>query len=386
MIARQLSKKALELFGQFPALMITGPRQSGKTTLIKNLFPQLPYISLEEPDIRQRAMEDPRSFLNNYANGAVFDEVQRVPNLFSYLQSLLDENPARHFVLSGSQHFLLIEQVTQSLAGRVAVLQLLPFSLSEMKIGGLMLNTLEEALFFGGYPRIFNQNISPYDFHTSYLQTYIERDVRQLRQVSDLNLFVRFIRLCAGRIGQLLNIHSLASDAGISTTTAQAWLSVLETSHIVFLLQPHFKNFNKRLVKTPKLYFTDTGLACNLLGIEKPEQLTSHFLKGGLFENLIILELLKNRYNEGKKSNLYFWRDNHGHEIDCLIENRELFKALEIKSSQTTNTAFFDGLRYWKDLSTDSTESIDIVFGGNSSIQASKGNYISWRDLERLSS
>jgi len=386
MIARQLSKKVLELFGQFPALMITGPRQSGKTTLIKSLFSELPYVSLEEPDIRQRAMDDPRSFLSNYRNGAVFDEVQRVPNLFSYLQSLLDENPARHFVLSGSQHFLLMEQVTQSLAGRVAILQLLPFSLSEMKNGGLMLNTLEEALFFGGYPRIFNQNISPYDFHTSYLQTYIERDVRQLRQVSDLNLFVRFIRLCAGRIGQLLNIHSLASDAGVSTPTAQAWLSVLETSHIIFLLQPHFKNFNKRLVKTPKLYFTDTGLACNLLGIEKPEQLTSHFLKGGLFENLIILELLKNRYNEGKKSNLYFWRDNHGHEIDCLIENRELFKALEIKSSQTTNTAFFDGLRYWKDLTTDFTESIDIVFGGNSSIQASKGNYISWRDLERLSS
>ena len=386
MIARQLSKKALELFGQFPALMITGPRQSGKTTLIKSLFSELPYVSLEEPDIRQRAMDDPRSFLSNYRNGAVFDEVQRVPNLFSYLQSLLDENPARHFVLSGSQHFLLMEQVTQSLAGRVAILQLLPFSLSEMKNGGLMLNTLEEALFFGGYPRIFNQNISPYDFHTSYLQTYIERDVRQLRQVSDLNLFVRFIRLCAGRIGQLLNIHSLASDAGVSTPTAQAWLSALETSHIIFLLQPHFKNFNKRLVKTPKLYFTDTGLACNLLGIEKSEQLSSHFLKGGLFENLIILELLKNRYNEGKKSNLYFWRDNHGHEIDCLIENRELFKALEIKSSQTTNTAFFDGLRYWKDLTTDFTESIDIVFGGNSSIQASKGNYISWRDLERLSS
>jgi len=384
MIARQLSKKALELFGQFPALMITGPRQSGKTTLIKSLFSELPYVSLEEPDIRQRAMDDPRSFLSNYRNGAVFDEVQRVPNLFSYLQSLLDENPARHFVLSGSQHFLLMEQVTQSLAGRVAILQLLPFSLSEMKNGGLMLNTLEEALFFGGYPRIFNQNISPYDFHTSYLQTYIERDVRQLRQVSDLNLFVRFIRLCAGRIGQLLNIHSLASDAGVSTPTAQAWLSVLETSHIIFLLQPHFKNFNKRLVKTPKLYFTDTGLACNLLGIEKSEQLSSHFLKGGLFENLIILELLKNRYNEGKKSNLYFWRDNHGHEIDCLIENRELFKALEIKSSQTTNTAFFDGLRYWKDLTTDFTESVDVVFGGNSSIQASKGDYISWRDLERL--
>ena len=216
------------------------------------------------------------------------------------------------------------------------------------------------------------------------MQNYVERDVRQLRQVSDLDLFVRFIRLCAGRIGQLLNVHSLASDVGISTPTAQAWLSVLQTSHIIFLLQPHFKNFNKRLVKTPKLYFTDTGLACNLLGIEKAEQLTSHFLRGGLFENLIILELLKNRYNQGKKSNLYFWRDNHGREVDCLVENIDRFKAIEIKSSQTTNSAFFDGLNFWKDLTADATESMSVVFGGDISIQSAKGEYISWRNLERL--
>jgi uncharacterized protein len=384
MISRQLSEKAKQLFQQFPSLMITGPRQSGKTTLIKSLFSELPYVSLEEPDVRQRALEDPRSFLKNYPNGAILDEVQRVPNLFSYLQSIIDSNADCHFVLSGSQHFLLMEQVSQSLAGRVAILQLLPLSLSEMKNANLLLSTIEETLFFGGYPRIFNQQISPYDFHTSYLQTYVERDVRQLRQVSDLDLFVRFIKMCAGRIGQLLNIHSLASDVGISTPTAQAWLSVLQTSHIIFLLQPHFKNFNKRLVKTPKLYFNDTGLACNLLGLEKPEQLISHFLRGGLFENLIILELLKNRYNQGKKSNLYFWRDNHGHEIDCLIENVDRFKAIEIKSSQTTNAAFFDGLSFWKQLTGDETESSLVVFGGDGSIQASKGDYVSWRDLERL--
>lgn len=384
MIARQLGEKAQQLFGQFPALMITGPRQSGKTTLIRSLFSELPYVSLEEPDIRQRALEDPRSFLKNYPNGAVLDEVQRVPNLFSYLQGIIDSNADCHFVLSGSQHFLLMEQVTQSLAGRVAILQLLPLSLLEMKNAELPLSSVEETMFTGGYPRIFNQEITPYDFHTSYLQTYVERDVRQLRQVSDLDLFVRFIRLCAGRIGQLLNVHSLASDVGISTPTAQAWLSVLQTSHIIFLLQPHFKNFNKRLVKTPKLYFTDTGLACNLLGIEKAEQLTSHFLRGGLFENLIILELLKNRYNQGKKSNLYFWRDNHGREVDCLVENIDRFKAIEIKSSQTTNSAFFDGLNFWKDLTADATESMSVVFGGDISIQAAKGDYISWRDLERL--
>ena len=384
MIARQLGEKAQQLFGQFPALMITGPRQSGKTTLIRSLFSELPYVSLEEPDIRQRALEDPRSFLKNYPNGAVLDEVQRVPNLFSYLQGIIDSNADCHFVLSGSQHFLLMEQVTQSLAGRVAILQLLPLSLLEMKNAELPLSSIEETMFTGGYPRIFSQKITPYDFHTSYLQTYVERDVRQLRQVSDLDLFVRFIRLCAGRIGQLLNVHSLASDVGISTPTAQAWLSVLQTSHIIFLLQPHFKNFNKRLVKTPKLYFTDTGLACNLLGIEKAEQLTSHFLRGGLFENLIILELLKNRYNQGKKSNLYFWRDNHGREVDCLVENIDRFKAIEIKSSQTTNSAFFDGLNFWKDLTADATESMSVVFGGDISIQAAKGDYISWRNLERL--
>ncbi len=384
MISRHLSEKAQQLFQQFPALMITGPRQSGKTTLIKSLFAELPYVSLEDPDVRQRALEDPRSFLKNYPNGAVLDEVQRVPNLFSYLQGIMDANPHCHFVLSGSQHFLLMEQVTQSLEDRVAILQLLPLSLLEMKNAGLPLNSIEETLFLGGYPRIFNQHISPYDFHASYLQTYVERDMWQLRQVSDLDLFMRFIKMCAGRTGQLLNLHSLASDVGISTPTARAWLSVLQTSHIVFLLQPHFKNFNKRLVKTPKLYFTDTGLACNLLGIEKSEQLTSHFLRGGLFENLIILELLKNRYNQGKKSNLYFWRDNHGHEIDCLIENMEQFKALEIKSSQTTNSSFFDGLRFWKDLTGDATESTLVVFGGDESLKAAQGDYISWRNLDRL--
>ena len=384
MIARALAEKALTLYRQFPALMITGPRQSGKTTLIKSLFSELPYVSFEEPDVRQRAIEDPRSFFRNYPNGAIFDEIQRVPDMFSYLQSIIDANEKIHFVLSGSQHFLLMEQVTQSLAGRVAILQLLPLSLTEMKNANLPLSTIEQTLFDGGYPRIFNQEIAPYDFHSAYLQTYVERDVRLLQQVNDLDLFVRFIRLCAGRIGQLMNLHSLANDAGISAPTATAWISILKASHIIFTLQPHFKNFNKRLVKTPKLYFTDTGLACHLLGIEKSEQLATHFLKGGLFENLIILELMKNRFNQGKKSNLYFWRDNHGHEVDCLIENADKLIPIEIKSSETTNFGFFDGLKYWKNLSEENTELGVVVFGGQTSLLTSSGDYVSWRDLDRF--
>ena len=384
MIPRILAEKALQLYKQFPALMITGPRQSGKTTLIKSLFSELPYVSFEEPDVRQRAIEDPRNFLRNYPNGAIFDEIQRVPDMFSYLQSIIDANENIHFVLSGSQHFLLMDQVTQSLAGRVAVLQLLPLSLIEMKNAHLPLSTIEQTLFNGGYPRIFNQEIAPYDFYSSYLQTYIERDVHKLRKISDLDCFTRFLRLCTKRIGQLLNLHSLASEIGVSTPTITDWISILKASHIVFTLQPHFKNFNKRLVKTPKLYFTDTGLACHLLGIEKQEQLTNHFLKGGLFENLIILELMKNRFNQGKKSNLYFWRDNHGHEVDCLIENADQLIPIEIKSSETTNFGFFDGLKYWKNLSDDNTALGVVVFGGNDSLIASMGDYVSWRELEKL--
>ena len=383
MIPRLLSEKALQLHQQFPAIMITGPRQSGKTTLIHSLFSHLPYVTLEDPDTRSRALNDPRGFLQQFPDGAALDEVQRTPELFSYLQHLMDSQPERRYVLSGSQHFLLMEQVSQSLAGRVAILRLLPLSLEELNNGGyLEESSADEYVFQGGFPRIFSQGIAPYDFYSAYLETYVERDVRQLRQVGDLNRFIRFIKLCAGRIGQLLNIASLASDTGVSHTTAQAWLSVLETSHIVFLLQPHFKNFNKRIVKMPKLYFTDTGLACNLLGIEAATQLSTHFLRGGLFENLVILEALKGRYNAGKKSNLYFWRDNHGHEVDLLIENADLLLPVEIKSAATTNMSFFDGLKYWRQLATDATESGFVAYGGHENFKTSSGDFISWRHLK----
>ncbi len=382
MIARLLASKALQLHQQFPALMITGPRQSGKTTLIKSLFPNLPYVTLEDPDTRTRAIEDPRGFLQQYPYGVALDEVQRTPELFSYLQNLMDSDPQKRYVLSGSQHFLLMEQVTQSLAGRVAILRLLPLSLEELKnTDAWTADSIDDCLFKGGFPRIYAQNMSPYDFYSAYLETYVERDVRQLRQVGDLNRFMRFVRLCAGRIGQLLNVASLATDAGVSHATAQAWLSVLETSHIIFLLQPHFKNFNKRIVKMPKLYFTDTGLACNLLGLEVATQVSAHYLRGGLFENLIILEALKGRYNEGKKSNLYFWRDNHGREIDLLIENIDKLLPIEIKSNATAHISFFDGLKYWHQLASEDAIQGFVAFGGDDNAQTTFGDFVSWRHL-----
>ncbi len=382
MIPRLLASRALQLHQQFPALMITGPRQSGKTTLIKSLFPDLPYVTLEDPDTRARAIDDPRGFLQQFPKGAALDEVQRTPELFSYLQNLMDSDPQKRYILSGSQHFLLMEQVTQSLAGRVAILRLLPLSLEELKNTDVWTtDSIDDCLFKGGFPRIYAQNMSPYDFYSAYLETYVERDVRQLRQVGDLNRFMRFVLLCAGRIGQLLNVASLATDAGVSHATAQAWLSVLETSHIIFLLQPHFKNFNKRIVKMPKLYFTDTGLACNLLGLEVATQVSAHYLRGSLFENLIILEALKGRYNDGKKSNLYFWRDNHGHEIDLLIENIDKLLPIEIKSNATAHMSFFDGLKYWQQLAGEDAIQGFVAFGGDDNFKTTFGDFVSWRNL-----
>ena len=385
MIARQLAGKVLDLYRQFPILMITGPRQAGKTTLIKSLFPQLPYFSLEDPDTRARLVADTRGFLANYPEGAVLDEAQRVPDLFSYLQGWVDARPDSHFVLSGSQHFLLMEQVSQSLAGRIGILRLLPLSLGELQAAKQAPASLDELIFKGLYPRVYDRQMNPYDYFNAYLQTYLERDVRQLRQVGDLDLFVRFARLCAGRIGQLLNLSSLATDAGISPNTAQAWLSILQTSHLIFLLQPHHRHFNKRLVKTPKLYFCDTGLACNLLGIEAQKQLTTHFLRGGLFENWVLLELLKHRYNQGRPNNCYFWRDNHGHEVDCLIERAGLLTPVEIKSGATVNMGWFDTLAYWEKLAGPESDGQGaVMYGGEQRIKMTQGRVIGWRDVGKL--
>ncbi|HEX7434838.1 MAG TPA: ATP-binding protein [Anaerolineaceae bacterium] len=381
MIERTLATKMISLAQKFQVITLTGPRQSGKTTLVRAAFPALPYISLEEPDIRQLALTDPRGFLSNYPTGAILDEIQNTPELFSYIQRLVDENRQVQFILTGSSNFLLMEKISQTLAGRTAVLHLLPFSFHELEP---LAEQYENLIFKGQYPRIYDRDISPTDFYPSYIQTYVERDVRLMKNIGDINAFIQFTRLCAGRIGQLLNYASLASDAGISPNTAKSWLSILESSYILYRLQPYHHNFNKRLVKSPKLYFYDTGVACSLLGIHEEDQVHLHYLRGALFENLIINEFIKRNFNRGENRQPYFWQDNHGKEIDCLLVDGERVTPIEIKSGKTMSTSYFDNLKYWGSLAALPENQGYVVYGGEQSMQTSAGALISWRNLERI--
>jgi predicted AAA+ superfamily ATPase len=323
-IKRVLENKLKQLRSKFPVISLTGPRQSGKTTLVKYAFDDMDYVSLEDPDTREFAQTDPRGFLAGYTKGVIIDEAQRVPDLFSYIQTIIDtHNKPGMFILTGSQNFLLDENISQTLSGRVAVLNLLPFSLEELAGTSfdLTLSDYPRALFKGFYPRIYDFDLDPRDWYPGYVQTYLERDVRQIKNITDLGIFRRFMRLCAGRTGQILNLSSLAVDCGISHNTVKSWLSLLETSYIIFLLKPHFKNFRKRLVKMPKLYFFDPGLTCYLLGIENEKQVDTHFLKGSLLESVVIAEFFKYRLNRGREPNCYYWRDKTGHEIDGILES-----------------------------------------------------------------
>jgi len=384
MIPRILERKITQLADKFPVISVTGPRQSGKTTLIKSIFSGYKYTSLEEPDIRLIAGSDPRRFLETGPR-MIIDEIQRVPELFSYIQSFTDESKINgQFIISGSQSFLLNQNISQSLAGRVAILNLLPFSFSELSDHGIRISSYENMIYTGFYPRLYDQNINPDDFFPNYIQTCIERDIRLLQNVHNLSLFVRFLKLCAGRTGQMLNLNSLANDCGISVNTAKSWISVLETSFIIFLLQPHFRNFNKRVVKTPKLYFYDTGLASSLLEIRSEEQLKTHYLRGALFENLILAELLKERYNKGLRNNCYFWRDNKGVEIDCIIDTGEKLIPVEIKSADTFDKDFFRNLKYWNNLSGNPSDNAYLIYGGNNSADTKDGKLVSWKDIQSL--
>ena len=381
MIERTLTAKMIALAQKFQVLTLTGPRQSGKTTLVRAAFPALPYVSLEEPDIRQLALTDPRGFLANYPAGAILDEIQNTPELFSYIQRLVDENRQILFVLTGSSNFLLMEKISQTLAGRTAVLHLLPFSFAELPPGP---EPYEKLIFQGRYPRIYDREIAPADFYPAYIQTYVERDVRLMKNIGDLNAFIQFTRLCAGRIGQLLNLAGLANDAGISPNTARAWLSLLESSYILYRLQPYHRNFNKRLVKSPKLYFYDTGVACSLLGIRDENQVTMHYLRGALFENLIINEFIKRNLHRGENRQRYFWQDNHGKEIDCLLVDGDQITPVEIKSGKTMSASYFDNLKFWRSLAGLAEDQGFVVYGGDQSLQTSAGALISWRQLERI--
>jgi len=382
MIKREAESALINLAKQFKAVAVVGPRQSGKTTLTRYVFHDKPYVSLENPDIRRYALDDPRGFLSQYKTGAIIDEVQRVPELFSYLQQILDEdNTKGKFILTGSNNFLLQENISQSLAGRIAYLYLLPFTVSELTTEGS--TNLHKIMFRGFYPPVYDRPAEACNWYPNYIRTYIERDVRQIKNITDLNAFERFLRLCAGRTGQLLNMNNLAIESGVDNKTIASWLGILESSFILFRLFPHHNNFNKRIVKMPKIYFYDTGLACALLGIQNAEQLNYHPLFGSLFESFAIAELMKHRYNQARSNNLYFWRDNTGHEIDILFDTMEKLYPVEIKSGKTITDKFFTGILYWFKISGEKRGT--VVYAGESDQKRSNNiDIVPWNKLDSL--
>ena len=343
-ISRSIEPTVLEMSNYFPVIVITGPRQSGKTTLINHLFNNYMQFSMEDLHVREFAEQDPVAFLEQNEHGMIIDEVQRVPALMSYIQGIVDKDSSRHFILSGSSNFSMLQSVTQSLAGRAAILELLPMSISE--IGDLAATcTIDELIFAGMYPAVCAHKIPPELAYPSYVKTYLERDVRNLLRVSNLSAYERFLKLCAGRIGSLFVASQLANEVGVSTITIKSWLSVLQASYVITLLPPYYENLSKRLVKTPKLYFNDTGIACYLLDIESPQQLARDKMRGPLFENLIVMEAIKYRMNQGKQSNAYFYRDSNQNEIDLLLKNGQNMNGIEIKSSMTYHRDFDKSLR-----------------------------------------
>ena len=382
MIERTIEEKLRQMTTKFPVVTLTGTRQCGKSTLLKQRFNEFKYISLEDLDRRQFAIDDPRGFLMNFGTPLIIDEAQYAPDLFSYIQTRVDEkNEAGMYILSGSHNFLLMERISQSLAGRTAVLKMAPLSIKELRQASLLPENLNDWLITGGYPRIYDKEIAPVDFFPNYVQTYLERDVRLLRNISDMSQFVRFLKLCAGRVAQLLNIASLASECGISVPTANAWLSILETSYTIFLLKPYYRNFNKRLIKSPKLYFFDTGLAASLLGLEEPRQMETHYLRGELFENMVISEFMKQAYAQGREPSLYFWRDSNNEEVDLLSEQGTTLECHEIKSAATMHSDHFSSLKTFAKQAQLDTNRLHVVYGGEQDIQTSNGNYISWKNL-----
>ncbi|HMB52314.1 MAG TPA: ATP-binding protein [Thermoanaerobaculia bacterium] len=385
MIPRAAAPTLLALAEQFPAVAVTGPRQSGKTTLVRELFDDRPYVSLEELDMRNFAVDDPRGFLHRHADGAILDEVQRAPDLFSYLQRVLDESdrPGR-FILTGSQQFGLLSGITQTLAGRVGLLDLLPFSLGELQAAGEEPENLETLLHAGLYPPIHDRQADPSLWFDNYVRTYVERDVRQMVNVRDLGTFQRFVRMCAARTGQLLNLSGLAGDCGVSHNTAKSWMSVLQASYLVHLVQPHHENFEKRLVKTPKIYFHDPGLAAWLVGIETADELATHAQRGPLFETWVASELVKARTNRARRPNLTFWRDRAGHEVDFLLERSGNVWPVEAKSGRTVASDAFKPIERWQGVAGERGGDGWLVYGGEERQSRRQGEVLPWREVGEL--
>ena len=385
MIERILSQKIKALSKKFYIVSVMGPRQSGKTTLVKNLFPKAAFVSLEDADVRRRAEEDPRDFLHSRKGMTIIDEAQRVPHLFSYVQTLVDERAKPgQFIFTGSLNYLLMQNITQSLAGRVAIVNLMPFSMNELANAAISLRSLEHALFNGFYPAVIARKISPVDWFPGYITTYLERDVRQLQNLGDLSSFQKFLSLVAAHAGQILNLSSLGNDAGISHNTAKAWLSILESSFIIFYLQPYHQNFRKRIVKSPKLYFYDTGLVCNLLGITNHKQLEKHPFKGALVENLVISELKKNSFNAGMQPSLFYWKNKTGQEIDCIIHQPSVTTLVEIKAGKTVNSDYFKGIKYFRALAKNRKIKSYVVYGGDQDLPSRETTVLSWRNISAI--
>jgi predicted AAA+ superfamily ATPase len=384
MITRTAEERLVRLYKTFKVLAVTGPRQSGKTTLVKKVFSDKPYVNLENPDVRRFSVDDPRGFLSQFPDGAVLDEVQGNPDLFSYLQEIVDNSSQRgQFVLTGSNNFLLNEKISQSLAGRVAYLNLLPFSLKEIK-GSYPVKTENEHILQGFYPPLYDQGLPYEEWVPNYIRTYIERDVRQIKNISDLLVFERFMRLLAGRTGQELNYTSLSVEVGVDVKTIQSWIGILESSYIIFLLRPYYKNFNKTIVKRPKLYFYDSAIVCSLLQIKKPEHIVNHPLRGALFECLVMSEVIKYQANEQNDMQVYFWRDKTGREVDIIAETPLGTTPIEIKAGKTVQQVFFKHVKYWMELSGSSKGK--VVYAGEAQQNRSDGTEVfSWKHIhERL--
>lgn len=370
-----------DLIEKFPSLSVTGPRQSGKSLILKNEFVDFTYFNLEDPQLRDLVESDPKGFLAQNGDRIIIDEAQHVAMLFSYVQLEVDNHPEKKIILSGSQAFLLHDKISQSLAGRIAITHLLPFSVAELESAKFATNDLAQLIYTGFYPRIYDKNIPAQQFYPSYIQTYVERDLRTLSNIGDLSLFEAFIRLCAGRVGQLINYTSIANDIGVSLNTVKNWISILKTSFIAFEVKPYYRNFNKRTVKTGKLYFYDTGLVCSLLGLSDSSQYHQHYLKGGLFENYIVLEIMKHFYNLAKTPKMYFWQDSNGKEVDCIVEVDGNTYAFELKSAATWHKNFSNNIVKWNDMSGCDPKHSAVIFGGSEEIKINGVQYLSWSNF-----